>query len=84
MKLWNKNNKHTLVLIAVLVGLAGYSQAALFQRQGGLQCSVIGILCNLKVVTDNALALTAPAWHNWDNSQLERWLTDHKVPNPGE
>lgn len=25
-----------------------------------------------------------PAWHNWDNSQLERWLTDHKVPNPGE
>lgn len=25
-----------------------------------------------------------PAWHDWDNSQLERWLTDHKVPNPGK
>ena len=24
-----------------------------------------------------------PAWRDWDNSQLERWLTDHKVPNPG-
>jgi len=40
MKLWNQNNKHTLVLIAVLVGLAGVSQAALFQRNGESQTQV--------------------------------------------
>lgn len=32
---------------------------------------------------DGFVSTAAPAWRNWDNSQLERWLTDHKVPNPG-
>lgn len=78
MKLFTKNNKHTLVLIAVLVGLAGYSQAALFQRNGGPHSTI-----NYAHSILTWSWATAPAWHNWDNSQLERWLTDHKVPNPG-
>lgn len=77
MKLWTANNKHTLVLVAVLIGLAGYSEAALFQRNGG--CS---LHCDGRAWL--TVYVAAPAWHNWDNSQLERWLTDHKVPNPGQ
>jgi len=50
-----------------------YSQTLLLALAAGASAAQAGLFSR-----------DVPAWHDWDNSQLERWLTDHKVPNPGQ
>ncbi|CAH7667872.1 hypothetical protein PPACK8108_LOCUS2311 [Phakopsora pachyrhizi] len=48
--------------------------------------SILGIaLLALLLIPSQALALfnKQPEYNNWSNSQDEKWLTDHKIPNPG-
>ncbi|CAH7690060.1 hypothetical protein PPACK8108_LOCUS25297 [Phakopsora pachyrhizi] len=48
--------------------------------------SILGIaLLALLLIPSQALALfnKQQEYNNWSNSQDENWLTDHKIPNPG-
>ena len=74
--------RFSLAVIAFVA--AGSAHAGLFSRDGERAGGPELRACRHPLTATAALLWAVPAWHDWDNSQLERWLTDHKVPNPGQ
>ena len=69
--------KISITTLLLAFAVAG-SQAKLFGGSNGQ----LFPFCVKRNTSDVDAVRAVPAYRDWTDSQLEDWLTDHKVPNP--
>ena len=70
--------KISITTLLLAFAVAG-SQAKLF---GGSNGQLFPFSLSKEIRSDVDAVCAVPAYRDWTDSQLEDWLTDHKVPNP--